>query len=456
MMRTDDFDRRFEGWLDAAAAGSTPAGLLSTIVAETQRRGRRPSWIVALRGTGMGSIRLVGRRVDPNGPVIRRLALALIVAGLTLALLAALLLAGIGRPAGPRGAIVFVKTDVGRTTNSPFIIGPDGLGERALTAGIGIPSPDGLHLLLSVQVADPSPTPGAPTAWMRPAIAGADGSSLTLLDAYPGRKMHLAPVAWSPDGSRVLVSSGPEAVLLGDVGIYTIRATDGGGLERLVFTPAGNGDVPIGYSKDGSQVLFSRVGNDPGVFVVGSDGQGVRRLSGRGWVPVDLDFWDPISADWSPDGSEVVFAASAGGATLALYVVPVNGGLPRAIVASTLGALSARWSPTGALIAFTSGHLGSGRTPAGKELIDRPQVWVVAPDGTGLRQLTFGADGSTSVTPVWAPDGSRLLFQRKLGDEVTLWTMRADGSDRRLLTPSPVAADYVGDFAWTTLAAPQP
>ena len=70
----------------------------------------------------------------------------------------------------------------------------------------------------------------------------------------------------------------------------------------------------------------------------------------------------------------------------------------------------------------------------------------------GLLQLTSGSDGSTSVTPVWSPDGSKLLFQRKLGDAVNLWTMNADGTNQVQLTATPVAADYVGGYAWTSPA----
>jgi Tol biopolymer transport system component len=51
---------------------------------------------------------------------------------------------------------------------------------------------------------------------------------------------------------------------------------------------------------------------------------------------------------------------------------------------------------------------------------------------------------------VWSPDGSKLLFQRKLGDAVNLWTMDADGANQVQLTATPVAADYVGGYAWTS------
>ena len=65
-----------------------------------------------------------------------------------------------------------------------------------------------------------------------------------------------------------------------------------------------------------------------------------------------------------------------------------------------------------ALIAFTSNAFG---------LL---AVVVVNPDGSGLRNLT--PDGEFESSPVWSPDGARLLFLRD-GD---LYVMNADGTGR--------------------------
>jgi Tol biopolymer transport system component len=90
------------------------------------------------------------------------------------------------------------------------------------------------------------------------------------------------------------------------------------------------------------------------------------------------------------------------------------------------------WSPDGNRLAFeTEFHLGNG-----------PDLYLVRPDGSGLRNLTNNPtitpkrfEGSSD--PAWAPDGSRILF---IEDQIIdgefgldLYTIRPDGSDRQLV-----------------------
>jgi hypothetical protein len=446
--RYADFDRRVERWLDEASDSSAAEALLDTVLDATRGRRQRPGWIVALRAGGMGTTRFIA------GQPARRVGRALVVlAALLLALAIGLLIAGVGRqPLALNATIAFFRTDDARENNTPFIVNRDGSDETQLAQSAGLLSPD-RRLLLS----------GHEAAWIRPAVSNPDGSGLRVLDAYPDLKMQMIPVAWSPDGSRILVATGGEDMTPSGIGLYTVRSTDGGDLNRLVSTPSGDGDAVRGYSPDGSMVLFSRIGFDPGIFVVNSDGTGLRRLSLPDSVPVDLDFWDAASVDWSADGMQVAFCAldtssvpsgqsnsDLRGAP-AMYLVNRDGSGLHEIVPSRLGALSARWSPSTDTIAFTSGHLGLLHTPAGKELIGQPQVWTVHSDRSGLTQLTDGRDRSVSVTPVWSPDGTELLFQRKLGNAVTLWIMNADGTAQRQLTPTPVASDFVGEYGWARL-----
>ncbi|TMF37435.1 MAG: hypothetical protein E6I26_07420 [Chloroflexi bacterium] len=388
------------------------------------------------------------------GHPVRRLVYFLALVGLVLALIAGLLFTVGRRGFGGSETIGFFRTDVAREVNTPFIVNRDGSHETQLGHDVGVLSPDGSKLLTVSE-----------GNWARPAVSNADGSDLNVLEAYPGLEMQLRPIAWSPDGSRILVATGGPDVTPTGNGLHTVRSSDGGDLVQLVATPDDDGDSSQGYSADGSRVLFSRIGVGPGIFVVDADGMGLRQLSPSNVIPVDLDFWDAISADWSTDGSKVAFAGfvppdGSGQVQLkqnergasGLYVVNRDGTGLHTIVSPELGALSVRWSPRENVIAFTSGHLGRRHTPAGPELLDAPQVWLVSSDGSNRRRLTEGPGGSTAVTPVWSPDGRELLFQRKVGDAVTLWIMNSDGSRQRQLTSS-VAADYVGGYGWPGLPA---
>jgi TolB protein len=91
-------------------------------------------------------------------------------------------------------------------------------------------------------------------------------------------------------------------------------------------------------------------------------------------------------------------------------------------VSTDIGAVSARWSPDGGWIAFTS------------RFRSNPQVWIVHPDGTGLAKVTDGSDGSNAVAPVWSPDGTDLLFAQTKDDQSSLWMIHPDGTAPTHLT----------------------
>lgn len=97
------------------------------------------------------------------------------------------------------------------------------------------------------------------------------------------------------------------------------------------------------------------------------------------------------------------------------------------------------WSPDGGLIAFAA-ILG------GKGMAETTRIFVVRPDGTGLRPLRGTRGGSD---PVFAPDGRSLVFSRykqrthrgSRGRRIvtyastSVWRLDLEGSRQRRLTP---------------------
>jgi len=131
------------------------------------------------------------------GHPVRRLVYFLALVGLVLALIAGLLFTVGRRGFGGSETIGFFRTDVAREVNTPFIVNRDGSHETQLGHDVGVLSPDGSKLLTVSE-----------GNWARPAVSNADGSDLNVLEAYPGLEMQLRPIAWSPDGSRILVATG--------------------------------------------------------------------------------------------------------------------------------------------------------------------------------------------------------------------------------------------------------
>jgi dipeptidyl aminopeptidase/acylaminoacyl peptidase len=82
------------------------------------------------------------------------------------------------------------------------------------------------------------------------------------------------------------------------------------------------------------------------------------------------------------------------------------------------------------------------------------EVWMMAPDGSGLRRMTFGDhhDGS----PVFSPDGKSLLFTSdRAGNSSQLYVMPVDGGEARQLTDFPMGVSdplYSPDGKWIAVS----
>jgi Tol biopolymer transport system component len=343
-----------------------------------------------------------------------------------------------GRPVGVNGKIAFTRDDPTTEFQRTYVIDPDGTHETQISADAGCPgwSPGGSKLLVCAFNA---------AGFLRPAVSDPDGSGFTLLDPYPHRALQLRCGLWSPSGDRFLCTSDDEDRPSTN-GIYTLRSTDGGDLVRVTSAPEGLADLPVGYSPDGSRILFLRNdsnGNWGDLFVVKPDGSGMVRLN-----PPDLkaagsnfdgDFgFDSCcgpAADWSPDGARIAFGARWRDVTgkptpFAVYVVQPDGSGLRRITPLGIGAgrNHVRWSPDGQEIAFATR----------RGAVHLPEVWVVRPDGGGLTELTKPLHLDLSVGPVWSPDSTQLVFQSYHpeinGGQADLWIIDADGSGLHRLT----------------------
>ena len=97
-----------------------------------------------------------------------------------------------------------------------------------------------------------------------------------------------------------------------------------------------------------------------------------------------------------------------------LYVGDIGGTSVQVPLSGVVGAWYPHWSPDEQWITFHSAPSGGGSS----------RIWVVRPDGSGLRSLTDGS--SDMVSSSFSPDGTKILFDVVYGH---LFTVNVDGSN---------------------------
>jgi TolB protein len=228
-------------------------------------------------------------------------------------------------------------------------------------------------------------------------IANADGSN-----AHKIVDLALWP-SLSPDGKQIAFYR------IKDEGIYVANA-DGGDVHRILP----NETCCVQWSRDSKHLLLVQgklKAGDTHVKIINPDGTN----------PVELQLGvSPFNPAWSPDGSKVAYAAcdQAERNKCGLFVYDMESKASKMI--TTDGGGAPQWSPRGDKIVYRAGN---------------PNVFVVNPDGSGLKQLTFGK--SNDGQPVWSNDGNFVFWRSDQdGKGWAIYVMRADGSDKHLVINS--------------------
>ena len=229
-------------------------------------------------------------------------------------------------------------------------------------------------------------------------VADPDGSNPVNLTQTPDLAYNDFEAAWSADGTRLAFVSAS--------GIWTM---DGDGSFA--------GPLTLGYapswSADGSKIYYER----PEIFYPSQGKFEIYGMNadGTGQVSLTRDFGgeDPVA---SPRGDRIAFAHGSG----RIHTMNLDGTDIRPV--SSQDAFHPEWSPDGSQIVYARWRCCG--TPV--------DLWIVNADGSGERRLTDTPGAELSA--VFSPDGEHILFQRPgdpVGDEV--WIMNADGSGERRL-----------------------
>ncbi len=248
---------------------------------------------------------------------------------------------------------------------------------------------------------------------------------------YYYREMYLPQVtsgpgaaAWSPNGQEL---------------VYAMQGTLWrqllGSREAVQLTDAAAYDSEPDWSPDGRHIVYTSYRNDAlELWLLDLDDGSTRALVANGAVNLD--------ARWSPDGSRIAYVSTAFEGRWHVFVLPIedgraagdavritedrDSGLPRYYYSRFDHYLSPSWSPDGRELVLVSNRgdvWGSGG------------LWrMEARPSAPMRQIR-DEETNWKARPDWARDGRRVVYSSYLGRQRNqLWLTTADGGDPFELT----------------------
>ncbi|MFP5354800.1 MAG: prolyl oligopeptidase family serine peptidase [Gemmatimonadota bacterium] len=248
------------------------------------------------------------------------------------------------------------------------------------------------------------------------------------------------PITWD-DFAKVRAVSDPQIAPDGRQVLYTVRTTDVAANRRIpaTYVIAVAGGVPRRWPNDSVQATEAR---------------------------------------WSPDGRHIAYTAQG-----QLSIADADGSGQRRLTSLNGGASGPVWSPAGDRIAFTSAvypDCGDDACNAARDSTreaskvkarvadhlmyrhwsawddgTRSHLWVIAPDGSGLHDLTAGARYDVPPPPFggsegysFSPDGREVAYTAKdagreeaWSTDINIYTVPASGGAATVITSANRAAD---------------
>ena len=318
-------------------------------------------------------------------------------------------------------------------------------------------SPDGRKVAYSVTMRD---GPGRPY------------TQLWILDVATQQSVHVGGTdasggnpLWSPDGKTLAYSGGQ-----GDQAGLWVAHPDGSGATFVAPVTGSNSPIletgaSVTWSPDSRQIAFVSATPGPETEAATGDPRVIRRyLYKPTYTEGNTEFndnrrlhifvvdvashqvkqltngsRDEHSIDWSPDGSEILFASDYEPNPdeffhYDLFTVKVGDGHIRRLTATEGSVFAPRWSPDGKWIAYS----GTVRGLTDREsAMEDPHVWLIDANGAHRHQIGGTTDGREGL-PVWSPEGTEVWF-----------TVQGRGSVH--LARIPVAAGGVGGSPQTAV-----
>lgn len=333
-------------------------------------------------------------------------------------------------------------------------------------------SPDGDHVIFSVQRIDPETEKKHSNLWVVSTQNHQAARQFTYGDQADTRPL------WSPDGSEIAFISNRGAK--GQAQLYIIPFHGGEArpvthissqLGRFVWSPDGRYLVFTMRRKDAEDVERE---NDPKKKELGVIVRHTARLiykeDGAGFLPqerwhlwrVDLqtgevcqltpnDIYDEFDPHVSPDGKLVVFRSNRTADpdltwdAVDLFTVPIEGGEVRKIPTTSGPKRLPRFSPDGRWIAY---YQEGGKNERWRNV----HLWIVPADGSGppinltkpfdftVEQATINDMGWISIMPpAWSNDSHAIIFQVSEHGDTILRSISFDSAN-------PTQTAYLNDM----------
>jgi serine/threonine protein kinase/Tol biopolymer transport system component len=227
----------------------------------------------------------------------------------------------------------------------------------------------------------------------------------------------------SPTATQVGGGYGQLAIVSSQIGIPQIFLINNDGTGMVQVTNMPDGACQPDWSSDGMRLVFvspCEIRQDEylnsRIYIINIDGSGLVEL------PIPEGGFEPV---WSPDGGRIAFTSDLSGA-FQIYIYNLTDNIITLVTEKSADSSEPdwsrhpAWSRTGTQIVYT-GH---------SQLTGALQIWIMSDAGRGKTRLVLNDVTFWDFQPTWGNDGGTIYFSETTGAQALGWLMQFDYSNR--------------------------